>query len=367
MGDRIGRRPVLAATILLMGMSSTLIGLLPTYSQVGLWAPAMLVVLRLMQGLGAGAEQAGASVLMTEYAPVGRRGFFASLPFLGVQLGAIAAPLVFFGLSGLMQSPQRAWLWRVPFLVSVGIVGVALWIRLRLKETPTFAGLEARRQVARSPLRDLIAHSRRTLLLGISLRVAEIGGSSIYQVLAISYLVKVVGLKSSLGTMCLLLAAMVGALVVPVAGWLTDRLGRIRTYRFFAVLQLLLTFPVWWVLSLGEFWASAVALGAALGVATWGMYGAGGALLPELFGARRRYIGVAVTREVSAVLAGGTAPLLGSILISWSATTLGGGQRAWLPIAAYASVLSLITVVATCFAPEPGGRDLSEPEDVSWR
>ncbi len=134
LGDRLGRKFVLLATVLLMGIASTLIGVLPTYDSVGNWAPAMLIGLRLLQGLGAGAEQAGAAVLMTEYAPPARRGYFAALPFMGIQLGSVAAAVIYFLLLYGVADVSKTWLWRVPFLLSVVIIAVAVWIRLKLKE-----------------------------------------------------------------------------------------------------------------------------------------------------------------------------------------------------------------------------------------
>jgi MFS transporter, MHS family, metabolite:H+ symporter len=147
LGDRLGRKFVLLATVLLMGAASTLIGVLPTYETVGVWAPVLLIALRVLQGLGAGAEQAGAAVLMTEYAPRNRRGFFAALPFLGIQLGTVAAALIYFVLLLGVGDVAHSFVWRVPFLLSVVIIAVAIWIRLKLKESPEFAKLEARHQV----------------------------------------------------------------------------------------------------------------------------------------------------------------------------------------------------------------------------
>jgi MHS family metabolite:H+ symporter-like MFS transporter len=369
LGDRIGRKFVLLATILLMGTASTLIGLLPTYATVGYWAPVMLIGLRLLQGLGAGAEQAGAAVLMTEYAPRERRGFFASLPFLGIQLGTVAAALVYFLLLLNIDDITQSWLWRLPFLSSIVIIAVAIWIRLKLKESPQFAKLEARHQIEERPLANLLANSKRSLLLGIGLRLGENGGSSIYQALAVSYIVGVVGLKGPVGALCLVFAAAVGALTVPIAGRLTDLYGRVKVYRGFAIFQLLIAFPVWWVLSQGSIAASVVAISIALGAGVWGMFGAQGALLPELFGARHRYIGVSVAREVSAVIAGGIAPLVGAALIAWMVSLHGGaneaGVLAWIPIAAYLAVLSLLTVVTTFYTPETRGRDLDDPRDAA--
>jgi len=364
LGDKLGRKFVLLCTIVLMGMASTLIGVLPTYASVGFWAPVMLIGLRLLQGLGAGAEQAGAAVLMTEYAPRERRGFFASLPFMGMQLGTVAAALIYFVLLYKVDNVAQTWVWRLPFLLSVVIIAVAISIRVKLKESPEFAKLEAKHQVTEKPLANLMANSMPNVLRVIGLRLAENGGSSIYQALAVSYIVGAVGLKGPVGALCLVFAALLGAIVVPVAGMLTDRYGRVIVYRSFAIFQLLIAFPVWWILSQGEIVSTIAAISIALGIGEWGMFGASGALLPELFGARHRYIGVSVAREASAVLAGGIAPFIGAALISWTTAYYGSQKMAWLPIAGYVAVLSLITVFTTFITPETRGRDLDDPRDA---
>ncbi|MDR3413809.1 MAG: MFS transporter [Formivibrio sp.] len=368
LGDRLGRKFVLLATVLLMGIASTLIGILPTFATVGYWAPAMLVGLRLLQGLGAGAEQAGAAVLMTEYAPKNKRGYYAALPFLGIQLGTFMATGLYLLLLMGNKDIAHSWLWRVPFLASAAIIAVAVYIRLHLKESPSFAKLEARKQVIDKPLANLIKHSKKSVLLGIGLRMAENGGSSIYQALAISYLVGVVGLAKTAGTICLLAAVVVGTITIPVAGLLSDKFGRVKVYRGFALFQLLATFPVWWIFSQGNLVASVVAIAIALGIGTWGMFGAQGAFMPELFGARHRYIGVAVAREVSAVIAGGIAPLVGSAIIAWVVASHGGdkasGIQAWFPIAIYLALLTLMTCITTFFIPETCGRDLDHMHDA---
>jgi len=364
LGDKLGRKFVLLCTVVLMGMASTLIGVLPTYASGGFWAPVMLIGLRLLQGLGAGAEQAGAAVLMTEYAPRERRGFFASLPFMGIQLGTVAAALIYFVLLYNVDNVAQTWVWRLPFLLSVVIIAVAIWIRVKLKESPEFAKLEAKHQVTEKPLANLMANSMPNVLRVIGLRLAENGGSSIYQALAVSYIVGAVGLKGPVGALCLVFAALLGAIVVPVAGALTDRYGRVIVYRSFAIFQLLVAFPVWWILSQGEIVSTIAAISIALGIGAWGMFGASGALLPELFGARHRYIGVSVAREASAVLAGGIAPFIGAALISWTTAYYGSPKMAWLPIAGYVAVLSLVTVFTTFITPETRGRDLDDPRDA---
>lgn len=367
-GDRVGRKFVLTSTVLLMGVSSTLIGALPTFHQVGYLAPMLLVVLRLLQGLGAGAEQAGAAVMMTEYAPAGQRGFYAALPFLGIQLGTILAAVVYFLVVTGNASVIDSGLWRVPFYSSAVIVALGLYMRLSLKESPTFIRLKALKRVETNPLKSVMKHSKPTLLIGIGLRLGENGGSSIYQALAVSYIVGVVGLQGPVGVLTLICAASLGALTVPIAGKLSDRYGRVVMYRAFALLQLALAFPVWWVLSQGNVLASIIAISIALGIGTWGMFGTQAALMPELFGSRHRYMGVSIAREASAVIAGGIAPLVGAGLIAIVMASHEGegnpGLGAWLPIACYLALLTALTLYATFKTPETLNRDLDEPRDA---
>ena len=367
-GDRVGRKFVLASTVLLMGISSTLIGALPSFHQVGYLAPVLLVVLRLLQGLGAGAEQAGAAVMMTEYAPEGRRGFYAALPFLGIQLGTILAAVVYFLVVSGNDNVIESGLWRWPFFSSVVIVALGLYMRMSLKESPTFIRLKALKRVCVNPLKSAMEHSKPTLLIGIGLRLGENGGSSIYQALAVSYIVGVVGLQGPVGVLTLICAASLGAITVPIAGKLSDRFGRVVVYRAFALVQLALAFPVWWVLSLGNVVASIIAISIALGIGTWGMFGTQAALLPELFGSRHRYMGVSIAREASAVIAGGIAPMIGAGIIALVVASHDGdssaGIGAWLPIACYLTLLTLITLYATFKTPETLNRDLDEPRDA---
>ncbi|WP_051023054.1 MFS transporter [Nocardia pneumoniae] len=380
LGDRLGRRFVLMATIIMMGVASTGIGVLPTYhgnendwysTGVGLLAPIMLIGLRIVQGLGAGAEMAGASILMTEYAPPRRRGFYASLPFLGVQAGTVAAALVYFAVFHVHHSITDSWLWRPPFLASAAILVVAMYLRANLKESPTFTKLAPRDRIDERPLRNLLASSRPVLLRGIGLRIAENGSSSIYQALAVAYVTSAaVGLEGPIGALSLVFAASLGSVTIPIAGILSDRFGRVRTYRAFAYFQLISAFPIWWVLSRGSVVATIVVISLALGVGTWGMFGSQSALLSELFGARQRYLGVSVAREISAVISGGIAPLIGAWIITQVVATDGGpdipeaGLGAWKFIAGYLCILTTITIVTTFITPDPTNRDLDDPRDV---
>lgn len=368
LGDKLGRKVILIVTILLMGMSSTLIGLLPTYQEVGPLAPILLIILRMTQGLGAGAEQAGAAVMMTESAPSHRRGFFASLPFLGVQGGTVAAAVIYFIFLHGTDNTTDSLMWRIPFLISAVLVCVALYLRLHMNESPTFAKLSAKQEPLKSPLTTCIRKSRRSILTGIGLRMGENGGSSIYQALAISYVADVVGEKGPLGALTLVIAGIVGAFTVIIAGKASDIYGRRAVYRFFAVFQLVIALPVWWVLSQGNLVTTIIAITVALGIGTWGMFGTQGALMPELFGSRYRYMGVSVSREVSSLIAGGIAPLIGALLISGTTAVLGHTHEmavyAWVPIALYVMILTGITVFTTWKMPETLNRDLETAKDA---
>jgi MHS family metabolite:H+ symporter-like MFS transporter len=367
-GDRIGRKWVLLITIALMGGASTLVGVLPTYDQIGLWAPALLVLMRLLQGFGAGAEQAGATVLMAEYAPVRRRGFFAALPFIGIQAGTLLAAGVFVYLGTLPEEVLVAGVWRIPFLASIVLIGVAVFIRLRLRESPTFIVLEKQEQVAKSPLKEVFSSSFPNVLRGIGLRMAENGGSYLFNTLAVSFVVGTIGVGAWIGPLAVAVGSLVGIVSVPFAGHLSDRFGRIPVYRFGAAVLLVLAFPGWWLLSLGNPVVVIIVIAVAIGFGVNTMLGAQCALLPELFGNRHRYIGVAVSREFSAVLAGGLAPVLGAWLIAVS-----GGS--WVPLAVYVFILAAITFGSTFLVPETRGRDLTliqdasldTPEDVTTR
>ncbi len=359
LGDKLGRKWVLVATILLMGGASTAIGLLPTYEAVGILAPILLVLMRLLQGFGAGAEQAGATVLMAEYAPVRRRGFFAALPFIGIQAGTLLAALVFSMIALLPEDQLLSWGWRVPFLASFALILLALFIRMRLRETPTFIELEKHEQIADRPIREIFSHGLPGVIVGIGLRMAENGGSYMFQTLGLAFVMTVIGetADKSLLTWGVTIGSLIGVFSVPFAGHLSDRFGRRTVYRAGSVFMLLFTFPAWWILSMGDYALSIGVVAIGIGVAVATMLGPQCAMLPELFGNRHRYLGVAMARELSAVLAGGLAGVLGSYLMAVS-----GGN--WVLLAIYMAVLALITTASTFLAPETLRRDLTRVDDA---
>jgi MHS family metabolite:H+ symporter-like MFS transporter len=356
-GDKLGRKWVLVVTILLMGGATTLVGALPTYDTIGIWAPILLVFLRLCQGFGAGAEQAGSTVLMAEYSPIKRRGYYSALPFIGIQGGTLLAAMVFVYLGTIPEDVLLGWAWRIPFLASFLLILIALYIRMRLRESPTFIVLEEHEQISQHPMREIFGRSIASVLRGIGLRMAENGGSYLFNSLAVAYATGTIGVSRSIGPIAVAVGSLIGMVSVPFTGHLSDRFGRVPVYRFGAIVMVVLAFPGWWLISLGHAWLVIVVIALAIGIGVNSMLGPQCALLPELFGNQHRYLGVAVSREFSAVIAGGLAGVLGAILIA-------AYHGSWVPLGIYTFVLAVITLGTTFITPETQGRDLTRIQDA---
>ncbi|MFC8038475.1 MFS transporter [Paenarthrobacter sp. NPDC057355] len=359
-GDRFGRKMVLILTIALMGTASFAIGLLPTFEQAGMLGAVLLVTLRIIQGLGAGAEQAGATTLISEVAPRRRRGFFASLPFVGIQLGTLLGAGTFALIALADKSVLQGWLWRVPFLASFILIVIAVFIRLKLKETPAFQELEKHKNVVKNPIGALWKHSRKNVLIGIGLRMGENGNSSIYSALLVSFMSMPAGVfagNNSIGPVGLLIAAGFAAVMVVTFGALSDRYGRVPVYRYGALFQAIIAVPAFYLVTLGNVTLVWVVMAVGIAIGVQSMLGPQCPLLPELFGSQYRFTGVAMSREISAVLAGGLAPLLGALMLAAT-------NHSWLVLAIYSLVLALISFVTTFFTPETAGRDLVSTEDA---
>ncbi|MEV7662122.1 MFS transporter [Paenarthrobacter sp. NPDC089316] len=359
-GDRFGRKMVLILTIALMGTASFAIGLLPTFEQAGMLGAVLLVTLRIIQGLGAGAEQAGATTLISEVAPRRRRGFFASLPFVGIQLGTLLGAGTFALITLADKSVLQGWLWRVPFLASFVLIVIAVFIRLKLKETPAFQELEKHKNVVKNPIGALWKHSKKNVLIGIGLRMGENGNSSIYSALLVSFMSMPAGVfagNNSIGPVGLLIAAGFAAVMVVTFGALSDRYGRVPVYRYGALFQAVIAVPAFYLVTLGNVTLVWVVMAVGIAIGVQSMLGPQCPLLPELFGSQYRFTGVAMSREISAVLAGGLAPLLGALMLAAT-------NHSWLVLAIYSLVLALISFVTTFFTPETVGRDLVSTEDA---
>jgi len=358
LGDRRGRKYVLVVTVTLMGFATCGIGLLPTYATIGLWAPILLVVLRMAQGFGAGAELAGASVLLAEYAPSKFRGLVSSFACIGTNTGTLLASGTWLLLITLPEDQLLSWGWRIPFLASILLAVVALIIRRKLSETPVFQTVASNDTLAvedRTPIKDAFTQGRRPFFLSLGMRMGESGPSSIYQSFLLGYIATVLLMDKSVGTRALFIASFIGFVTVPLAGWLSDRFGRRIVYRVVSGFQTAFAFPALLLLNTKDpFIVSAVLIvGVCVGVL--GLYSVQSSYLPELFGSRYRYSGLAAAKEFGSIVSGGIAPLVGAALLA-------AFSNSWIPIAIYLTLLAGIGFVTTFFAPETVGRDLTLTE-----
>jgi metabolite-proton symporter len=358
-GDRIGRKTMLVISLMMMGISTFFIGLLPTADTIGIWAPVLLVVLRTFQGLGVGGEWGGAVLLAVEHSPEGRRGFYGSWAQMGVPAGLLLSNGVLFPLASLLpQEEFFAWGWRVPFLASIVLVGVGLFIRLRILETPVFRRVQETHTEAQMPIVDVVRYYPKNILLALGMRLAQNTNFIILTVFVLSYVTQQLGLPQTTALLGVIIAAVVSIFTTLGFGALSDSLGRRRVYMFGAVFSLIFfAAPFFWLMDTATpvlIWL-AIALGLALGHDP--MYGPQAAYFSELFGTRLRYSGASIGYQLGAVVTG-VAPLIATSLLAWT-----GGH--WWLIAVYMVLLSLITIVATYLASETYEEDITaeRPEE----
>lgn len=357
-GDRLGRKWVLVATLLLMGGSTLAIGLLPTYSQVGLLAPVLLVACRFFQGMGAGAEQAGGATLLTETAGRGKRGALASLVMTGAALGTALGAVAWILAQSLPEEALMSWGWRLVFGSSLLVTIAALIIRRKLNESPVFQELKEQVGETQAPVAETFRKGRKPLLLAFFLNVGSNAQSYTYQVFMASYLVSTVGVDKAFVPKVLLLGAICGGIAAFGFGALSDVVGRKSVYSTIMGALVLLPVPTFIALNTGSPVAITVAIVLGFILACHGSVGVQMSYFPELFGNRYRYAGVALGREFSSVFGGGVAPLICAGLMA----AFGGS---WIPVAIYMMVMMAISFIASLVAPETKDRDLNVAQDAA--
>jgi MFS transporter, MHS family, shikimate and dehydroshikimate transport protein len=358
-GDRIGRKKALVSALFLMGASTTLVGLLPSYATIGVAAPVLLFVLRILQGLAVGGQWGGAVLIATEYAPPDRKGFYGSFPQLGVPIAVILSNGIFLGLeAGLGEEAFESWGWRVPFLLSVLLIGVALYAQLRLEDTPAFKQVQAEGGAKkRSPILEVLRSHPRQVLLAAGSFIAVNGGFYIYIVYALSYGTKVLGLPESTMLVGILGSSAVNLALIPLFALLSDRVGRRPVYLAGAIGTVLVAFPVFWLIDTRSTFLIFLALLIG-GIANSAMYGPQAALFAELFSAEVRYSGASLGYQIGAVLGGGLAPLIAVALYQATGTSAS--------VSAYLLVMGLITAVCAWLLHEthrPGARSGADSSD----
>jgi MFS family permease len=340
-GDKYGRKKVLTFTLLLMGVSTFCVGLLPTYGQVGMAAPVMLVILRMLQGVSAAGEQAGANSMTLEHAPAHRRAFFTSFTLSGTQAGLILATLVFLPLSGLPEQDMLSWGWRIPFLLSAVVVAVGMWVRRTLPETPAFE--EAPHKKEGMPLVQLFSEHKANLLRVIFAALVSVV-STIFSVFTLSYAVNTMHLPKSSMLTVLVLANLVALGAIPLWASLSDRVGRKPVFIFGALGSAALAWPYMWSIAQGN-----VTLIFVFGILLSGVvYSAANGVWPSLYGemfsTRVRLSGMAIGTQIGFAL-GGFAPTI-------SAAILQPGPMGWVPVAAFVTATSIVSAISAASAKE---------------
>ncbi|WP_095154198.1 MFS transporter [Pseudomonas sp. Irchel 3E13] len=338
-GDRIGRKSTLVASLLLMGVCTTLIGVLPGHDSIGNWAPVLLCVLRFGQGLGLGGEWGGAALLATENAPKGKRAWFGMFPQLGPSIGFLAANGLFLALAMLLSDEDfRAWGWRIPFLLSAALVIVGLYVRLKLEETPVFAKAMASHQRVKLPVVELFAQYWLPVLLGAGAMVVCYALFYISTVFSLSYGVSTLGYtrETFLGLLCF--AVLFMALATPLSAWLSDRYGRKPVLVIGALMAIASGFAMEPLLTSGS--TAGVALFLAIELFLMGVtFAPMGALLPELFPTHVRYTGASAAYNLGGIVGASAAPFFAQKLVAMGGLSWVGGY------VSAAALLSLIAVL----------------------
>jgi metabolite-proton symporter len=341
-GDRIGRKATLVTTLLIMGICTALIGVLPTYAAIGVVAPILLTVLRILQGVAVGGEWGGSVLLSMEWGSTKRRGFMASWPQMGVPLGLLLSTLMVQIMSTTTGPAFETWGWRVPFLVSLLLVAVGLYVRLRVLESPEFAAVRERKEVVRQPLVEVLRTQWREVLVSAFVRLSEQAPFYLFITFVLAYGTQ--QLKLSRGSLLTdtMIAAAIGLVSVPLFGHLSDLIGRRRMYGIGIVCTGLFAFPYFGLLNSRE--AGLVLLAIVLSLIFHDMqYGPQAALIAESFGANVRYSGAGLGYQLASVIAGGPAPLIAAAILKNTGSSTG--------ISWYIVICCVISMVALLLMP----------------
>ncbi|HIC0942710.1 TPA: MFS transporter [Escherichia coli] len=329
MGDRIGRKKVLFITITMMGICTTLIGVLPTYAQIGVFAPILLVTLRIIQGLGAGAEISGAGTMLAEYAPKGKRGIISSFVAMGTNCGTLSATAIWaFMFFILSKEELLAWGWRIPFLASVVVMVFAIWLRMNLKESPVFEKVNDSNQPTAKPAPAGSMFQSKSFWLATGLRFGQAGNSGLIQTFLAGYLVQTLLFNKAIPTDALMISSILGFMTIPFLGWLSDKIGRRIPYIIMNT--------------------SAIVLA---------LFALENITMAEMFGCKNRFTRMAISKEIGGLIASGFGPILAGIFCTMT--------ESWYPIAIMIMAYSVIGLISALKMPEVKDRDLSALEDAA--
>jgi MFS family permease len=354
-GDRIGRKSALIATLILMGVGTFLVALVPTYATIGIWGAILLTLLRFIQGVGVGGEWGGSVLLAMEWARTDQhRGFIAAWPQFGVPAGLFLANLAVLACSTLSGDAFLSWGWRIPFLISALLVGLGLWIRLGIIETPTFQRLVRENRVEKAPTLEVIRRQPKEIVLTALARMGEQAPFYIFTAFVFSYATGTLHVSRDTVLVAVLCASLISFLTNPAAGHLSDRFGRKRIYMFGALLTGIYGFVYFGLLNTGVPWLITLAIVVSL-IPHDIMYGPQAALIAESFTARLRYSGASLGYQLSSILAGGPAPLI--------ATWLYGQYHSGYAVAAFIAFTAVVSLIATAFLRDYTGKSIAHDHD----
>ncbi|MBA3794582.1 MAG: MHS family MFS transporter [Rubrobacter sp.] len=358
-GDKIGRKTMLVITLVIMGVATCAIGLLPTYAQIGIWAPILLVVLRLVQGFGVGGEWGGAVLMAVEHAPAGKRGYYGSWPQMGVPAGLVLSTVVFTIFQAMPEEQFLAWGWRIPFLLSVVLVAVGLYVRLRLMESPAFQEVDDTDTEAQMPIVEVFRTYPRNILIAMGARVGDNMLFYIFSVFALTYVTEELGLPESTALIGVMIGATIEFFLIPFFGALSDRIGRRPVYMGGAIFCMLFAFPYFWLLNTEAPALIWLAISLSLFVGHAAMYAPQASFLSELFGTRVRYSGASIGYQLAPIVGGGIAPFIAVALLAWTGS--------YWPIAVYMIGMAAITVVSVYLATETSFAEISDVHEEQER
>lgn len=345
-GDKIGRKKMLTLSLVLMGLATFLMGFLPSYQSVGILAPILISLLRIVQGFAVGGEWGSAVVMSVEHAPRGKRGLYGSFPQMGVPAGLLLSTLAFSLTTNSMSNEAFVqWGWRIPFLCSAVLVIFGLYVRLRVSESPVFLEAAAKKEQEERPVLTVLREQKKPLILTIGMKLLQNAVFYIYSVFVLTYIVSNLGMDRSVGLNAVMISSVVGFATMPLWSHLSDKIGRKPVYLFGVIASTLFVIPFFWLMNSGSVVLITIGIVLGLNVIHDAVYGPQAVYYSELFGTKVRLSGASIGYQIGAILAGGFSPMIATALLA----KFDGAS--W-PISTYLIGLGVISIVCTLFARE---------------